>query len=198
MKFLIDGHATRVQFCLGTWPDLVSGQLITPLTGYRLGVRMFAIDNGAYSNFNERRFRAILSREEADRKNCLFVAMPDVVGNHRQTFGLWQQYVGEFTTWKKAFVAQDGFTSWPSDAHALFIGGSTRFKDSAEAVEIVRSAKEAGLHVHVGRVNTAARFIAFRKAGADTCDGSGVSRYDHMLTNISDAIRAQSHRRSLF
>jgi hypothetical protein len=48
----------------------------------------------------------------------------------------------------------------------------------------VRTAKILGIHVHVGRVNTPKRFEHFCRLGADTCDGSGVAMYDHMLEAI--------------
>lgn len=59
----------------------------------------------------------------------------------------------------------------------MFIGGDDAFKDSNSAADIVKAAKAIGKHVHVGRVNEVKRFVAFNRLGADTFDGSGVSRF---------------------
>ena len=67
---------------------------------------------------------------------------------------------------------------------AMFIGGRDPWKDSQAVLDIVRTAKVMKCHVHVGRVNTHKRWKRFADAGADTCDGSGVAMYDHMLSDI--------------
>lgn len=124
MKFLIDAHSSRVEHCVSTWPTVTLGQLVTPLTGFRLADEVpFAIDNGAYSQLDVARFKAILQRDKQHRARCLFVAVPDVVGSHRRTFGQWLELNHLADGWRKAFVAQDGFTDWPHGCDALFIGG---------------------------------------------------------------------------
>jgi len=70
------------------------------------------------------------------------------------------------------------------EMRAVFIGGCDPWKDSKAAADIVATAKTLGVHVHVGRVNTPRRFKHFTDLGADTCDGSGVARYDWMLEKI--------------
>jgi hypothetical protein len=47
-------------------------------------------------------------------------------------------------------------------------------------------------HIHIGRVNTLKRFRHFDKLGAHTCDGSGVSRFDHMLDAIAAGVMVES------
>jgi hypothetical protein len=37
-------------------------------------------------------------------------------------------------------------------------------------------------------VNTLKRYKLFADAGADTCDGSGVAMYDHMLDDIAKGL----------
>ena len=186
MKFLIDGHANRVQLRSEQWAEGVAGQLITPLTGDRRGHDTFAIDNGAYTSFNEKRFHSILRREFTVKEQCLFVALPDKVGCHATTLILYEDYYSLLNGWKRAFVCQDGFDCYPNEYDAIFIGGTNKFKDSKEALEIVTASLRAGKHTHVGRVNTYDRFIRFHEIGAHTCDGSGVSRYDHMLPRIKE------------
>lgn len=191
MQFLIDGHRDRVSFRAEQWPSGVAGQLLTPLTRYRRGSDTFAIDNGAFSRFNKNSFVSLLRREESVKQNALFVAVPDRIGSHRETLLLWEELNHLCDGWKKAFVAQDGYSGMPSGAGALFIGGTDAFKDSSDALCAVADALSLGKHVHIGRVNTPVRFIRYHEAGAHTCDGSGVSRYDHMLPRIREALNAR-------
>ena len=174
--------------------DLVSGQLITPLTQYLNWGGEFAIDNGAFSGFNAAAFAGLLVREAGNRERCLFVAMPDIVGNARRTLELWR-YRHDFAMgWPLALVAQDGIEDldipW-DELHAIFIGGGDPWKDSRAAQDVVRTAKVLRKHVHVGRVNTVRRFRLFAELGADTCDGSGLARYDHMLEDIEREMSAE-------
>ena len=48
-----------------------------------------------------------------------------------------------------------------------------------------------GKWVHVGRVNTAPRVKNWLGL-ADSIDGSGISKYDHMLENVLEAIHGSS------
>ncbi|MFZ5831264.1 MAG: hypothetical protein ACOY3P_14325 [Planctomycetota bacterium] len=60
-------------------------------------------------------------------------------------------------------------------------------KDSDAAYQVVRCGKLLQKHVHVGRVNCVSRYQAFAKAGGDTCDGTGICRFDYMLEDIRRA-----------
>jgi hypothetical protein len=189
MKFLIDGQRFRVQHRMEQWPEGVAGQLLTPLTRYKCGDTPFAIDNGAFSGFNEREFRNLLRRMELRRLEGLFVAIPDKVGCARTTEQMWEDFHELANGWRKAFVAQNGFSGFPRHPKpsAVFIGGTDKFKDSDEAHMICVIAKARGMHVHVGRVNGPERYKRFRHV-AHTCDGSGVSRYDYMIEAIRDSL----------
>jgi hypothetical protein len=190
MRFLLDVPLSRLSGRIGS--DLVRGQLLTPLTRYADGGGEYAIDNGAFSGFNASAFDSLLSRQSASIDRCLFVAVPDVVGNAVQTLAIWQ-HRRRFVPggWPLAFVAQNGAESmrlpWDEFA-ALFIGGRDPWKESRGVEELIATAKILGKHVHVGRVNTPRRFKRFADLGADTCDGSGVSMYDHMLDEIERSI----------
>ena len=61
-------------------------------------------------------------------------------------------------------------------------------EDNKTALNIIKTAKTLGVHVHVGRVNTAKRYKLFADVGADTCDGSGIAMYEHMLTDIEASL----------
>lgn len=192
MRFLLDKSPAVMAERLTTSSarDLVLGQLITPLTGYTNWGGVHAIDNGAYSGFDQEAFARILKREEPNQRRCLFVTVPDIVGNARRTLEIYRHrdwFVNVQDGWIPALVAQDGLESldvpW-QDVPVLFIGGRDPWKDSQACQDLVKTAKVLCKHVHVGRVNTLARFLRFADLGADTCEGNGASMYDHMLEEI--------------
>ncbi len=161
------------------------GQLRTPLNGNRHvpGVP-YGVDNGSFSRFDEHRWRRLLEEVDRDRDDLLFVALPDVVGDALRTLELWEWWAREVPDGLPlALVIQDGIEHvripWDRLA-AVFIGGTTAFKYSPQAVAAARAARMMGKWVHVGRVNTPGRLRVWRDL-ADSVDGSGISRYDHML-----------------
>jgi hypothetical protein len=78
---------------------------------------------------------------------------------------------------------------------ALFIGGSTAYKESAEARSLCGYAKAQGKWVHWGRVNGKRRYELALKAGADSIDGTGFSMYPDtripMIAEWDETIRRQ-------
>jgi len=164
------------------------GQLLTPLTRYRLRSDLWGVDNGAFSNFDEKAFRALLRREEHHRDQCLFVAAPDIVGSAQRTHELFGLWAPQLSGWPVALVCQDGQENLPipwDDVAAVFIGGTTNWKLSVHVEQIVKTAKMFGKWVHAGRVNDPARFRHFEAMGVDSCDGSGLARYTHMRVAVS-------------
>lgn len=198
MKFLIDGSSVRIGERRKQANELIAGQLLTPLTGYKRCEEFFGIDNGGFKEAKIEGFTRLIKRQYEFKDNCLFAAVPDKVENHKQTLAMWNDYQHIADGYKKAFVVQDGFDEWPNNADAIFIGGSTDFKDSYECELIVKAALNNNMHVHIGRVNTFYRFYHFHCLGAHTCDGSGVSMYDDMLEKlyrlyIKPDVRVQQH-----
>ena len=201
MKFLLDTSADSVKARLN---DLICGQLLTPLTNYKRWDGVFAIDNGAFSGFDANAFRRLLDRNKEQADQCLFVSLPDVVASARRTIEIYKlswEYKWIPTGYKRALVAQDGIEDleipW-GDLDAIFVGGGDPWKDSKASLDVVRTAKILGKHVHVGRVNTARRFKIFREAGADTCDGTGVVRFPEMLQIIRSSLTANLEGPNLF
>lgn len=196
MKFLIDGSANRIKVRRGQADEIIAGQFLTPLTGYKKCEDVFGVDNGAFSGMTPKKlqgFTRLLARYYEHRDKCLFVAIPDKVADHKQTLIMWDEFHHVADGYNKSFVVQDGFDGWPSNADSLFIGGSTEFKDSDECGQIVLSAIKNNMHVHVGRVNTYDRFIKFHMLGANTCDGSGISMYDHMIEKLYELLKEYNH-----
>lgn len=139
----------------------------------------WAMDNGAFSGFDEGAFVRMLERFHR-APGCLFVTAPDVVADAAATRDRW-------VFWSRllrglglppAFVAQDGLephqVPW-SDMGALFIGGSTAYKESPAALSLIGVAKARGMWAHVGRVNGQRRYRLMLMAGADSVDGSSFS-----------------------
>jgi len=115
---------------------------------------------------------------------CLFIPVPDAVGNAKATLDLFWQWWGRLHLWPLAFIAQDGQENFDFPPSAmwstLFIGGSTEWKTSQAAIECIKRARALGKHIHIGRVNWSRRYWLFAKLeGSEdfTCDGTR-TRYD--------------------
>jgi hypothetical protein len=172
-------------------PDVVVGQLLTPLNGFRLRDGLwFAIDNGAFAGLDTNGFLSRIGKCKDHIRRCLFVCLPDVIdpcsriGSARRTIEVFHRWRArpELQGWPVALVAQDGIGDFDlpwDDMNAIFIGGSDDFKTSAEARHVALAARALGKWVHVGRVNEKKRFSFWRDV-MDSCDGSGVSRFTHM------------------
>ena len=147
----------------------------------------YAIDNGAFAGFDAEQFLGLLEKERQRRDLCRFVAVPDVVGSARRTLEVFHRWKHKLTDWPLAYVCQDGQENLPlpwNDIAAIFIGGSTDWKMGQHAAACVKAAKAIGKWVHAGRVNTPGRFEYFEKLGADSLDGTGLSRYSWMREAI--------------
>jgi hypothetical protein len=146
------------------------------------------LDNGCFSEFREKTWRRMV--KEAEYNRPLWVAMPDIVGDARRTVELFHQFahVGDVP---RALVLQDGIgnVEIPWDKiDAVFVGGSDAFKIAPDAIHACKAAKMLGKWVHVGRVNTAARVRNWIGL-ADSIDGSGLCKYDHMLIDVLRMIK---------
>lgn len=156
------------------------GRLVTAASGNRLRAGwLWALDNGAYSNrWDPQVWAADLGRRRP-RAGCLWAAVPDVVADADSTSALWQQYAPAVRAagYPCAYVLQDGLrpTHVPWDeVDAVFVGGTTEFKDGPVARAAAREAHDRGVWVHVGRVNTWARMERWAPL-AHSMDGTMLS-----------------------
>lgn len=155
----------------------------------------WAADNDCFQGLNEPAYARML-HGISDLPGCLFVVVPDVLGDHKETFRqwrLWHPVVAEITGHPVAFVAQDGCTRPPwEQMDCLFIGGSSEFKCSQQARELVIEAKRQQMWVHMGRVNTDQRMRLAESWGVDSIDGTSVSRFrdTHLPKRLAQAGRA--------
>jgi len=192
---LIDKSPKELARKIAMHPTLIAGQLITPLTRYSNAGIKFAFDCGGYTRFDAKEFRRLLGRDRAMQPNCLFVVVPDIVGSARRTLEIWKRRRLFIPSgWKLAFVAQDGCEDmeipW-DELDALFLGGRDPWKDSQAAMDIIKTAKILEKHSHIGRVNEIKRYKRYAEIGADTCDGSGVAMYDHMLDKLASGLAGE-------
>lgn len=166
-------------------------QLFSPLTRFadKNPEGMKAMDNGGFAGLNIDAFNALLDRESHQRDMFRFVAVPDIVASARRTLELFDYWYSRLCDWPLALVAQDGQEDLPIPwdlIQAIFIGGSTRWKMSKHAADIIKTAGAMEKHIHVGRVNDPIRWQYFEDLGVDSVDGTGIARYSHMRIAIRD------------
>lgn len=163
--------------------DLAAGTigfLKTPAVGNSLdGVAVWAVDNGCFTGRypGDDAYMDFLARLEHRRDSCLFVAVPDVIGDAAATLAQFPGMASRIrgAGWPVALVGQDGMENldvpW-EDLDWLFVGGSTEWKLSRGAIDLIREAQANGKRVHIGRVNSGKRFARFASLRCDTADGT--------------------------
>jgi hypothetical protein len=167
-------------------------QLRTPLTGNRIGSVPYGLDNGCFTEFKRKTWERML--DEAEEQRPVFVSLPDIVGDALRTLDLFFAFMPITSGLPRALVLQDGIGNYPipwADLSAVFVGGSNTFKVSPECVNACKTAKMLGKWVHVGRVNEPKRLQQWLGI-ADSIDGSGISRFDHMLETVLETLQ-QGH-----
>lgn len=146
----------------------------------------WAADNDCFQGLDAPRYIAMLDKLKS-LPGCLFVTIADVVGDAVATAHAFEKWAPacERRGLPVALVAQDGLEDLPAwlertwhRLDALFIGGSTEWKEGPVAAELAREAKRRGKWVHWGRVNTRRRFDLITATGAaDSFDGSKWARW---------------------
>jgi len=159
----------KSQKCLPDHPRV--GTLVTPSNAAIPG-QVWAADNEAFVGFDARKFTMMLERID-QYEGCRFVAVPDVVADHKATLKRWRQWRNRISQ-PAAFVLQDGCQEVPDDADAVFVGGSTEWKLSDDAHRLIDGFD--GWR-HMGRVNSVRRLKLAKSWGIDSVDGTGMARY---------------------
>lgn len=141
----------------------------------------WAADNDCFQQLDAAAYRRMIAAIHG-LPGGLFVTAPDVVGDWRATRERWEEWALEIRAAGQplAYVAQDGqpFPEVPwLELDALFIGGTTAYKLSADAERLGRHAKRLGMWLHMGRVNSRKRFDYARAIGCDSVDGSSYSKW---------------------
>lgn len=181
MLVLVSG-STKTMKRLAASKQRNLGVLLTPSNGnsvesvLALGLP-WACDNGAFKGFDAGKFRVFLAKIK-NAPGCLWVACPDVVGDAKITINRFAEWSSEVKAsgHPVAFVLQDGQEDLEiPEADAYFIGGSTEFKLSEAAHELVLRVRPKW--VHMGRVNSKKRMTLAYQSSVDSVDGSGMSMF---------------------
>ena len=158
----------------------------------------YALDNGAWTAhqagkpFDVDGFKVVVARLAADAD---FVVAPDIVegglDSLRWSFS-WLPWL-LYRTQKVLIAVQDGtspddLAGAVSSRVGLFLGGSTEWKLSTMA-EWGRFAQARGCYFHVGRVNSVRRIYLCQACGADSFDGTSLSRYAVNANKLDHARR---------
>ena len=191
-------------------------------TGIKEG-RPWTLDNECFRRpFDYDRWPAHRHRLFPYSKRWLFVVVPDKPFDTQRTLALWQDWhalirkqLDRFDNCKRsgaymrklwlglAFAAQDGQESLPlpEEADWVFIAGSTEWKLSDAATSVMRRAWDAGMYIHVGRVNSQRRYRHFRRL-ADrldldivSCDGTAARFHPlQAIRRLTDMLEEPSPR----
>ena len=151
------------------------GALTTPNVGNILEPGIpWALDNGCFGDqWSETKWVATITRY-ATTPDCLFAVVPDVVGDASATDERWARYAPLVIGlgYRACYVLQNGCTTIPDNAQAVFTGGDDTWKLGRPAQRLVAHARNQGLWTHMGRVNSLRRlrFAAFHHY--DSVDGT--------------------------
>jgi hypothetical protein len=163
------------------------GLLVTPASSVHRQIGhygLWAADNGCFAETEARPFDPaawLAWLEQLPTAGCLFAVLPDVVGDPVATMARTRPFLDQVRAlgFPVAIVAQDGLESMPelleevlAEADVVFIGGSTDWKLGEGARYVIAQARERGLWVHVGRVNSLKRLRFALETGADSADGT--------------------------
>lgn len=104
-----------------------------------------------------------LGKMQPFRSRCLWIAGCDVLFNAQDTYDAYHEFRPYFRDWPLAYVAQNGSEDLPipEDAVAVFIAGTTAWKESYEALSVIERAQRLGKKVHIGRINWWDRYRKF-------------------------------------
>ncbi|MEU6033995.1 hypothetical protein ABZ801_01155 [Actinomadura sp. NPDC047616] len=183
--------------------------ILSPAAGNRLPEDcLFAADNSVYGGSypGDEPYLRWLERLAPHADRALWVTAPDVVGDHLATFARSRRMLADIRAmgFPAAFCAQNGM-EWDHSADlwdsfdVLFLAGTTAWKMSPAAAELVRIALDHGKSVHVGRVNSLSRMRYAEYLGASTADGTYLTYGpDQLLPTVLDWVRELRQQPALF
>lgn len=190
--------------------SLSIGRLVTPRHYPSLSETVaegitLAADNDGFGGVDFDAFSRMLTALAPYAAAVRFVTVPDVVCDAAGTFELWRQWAPRVAELEltPALVLQNGMVpdwrgvrfgaeviAW-DEIGAIFVGGDDAYKLGTDVALIIAAARERGLWIHMGRVNTVRRLRHAAALGCDSVDGSGWARFrDAMLPRYSRWISA--------
>lgn len=159
------------------------GLMRTPRNGYTLDdIAVWAMDNGCFTDGypGDDAYLDLLAELAPHADRCMFATAPDIVGDAAGTLERSAPMLERIRAlgYPVALVAQDGLENltvpW-STFDCLFVGGSTLWKLSTAAADLILEAHHKGKAVHIGRVNSRRRWDRFAELGpgvVTSCDGT--------------------------
>jgi hypothetical protein len=156
------------------------GQIVTPASGNRVIPDVdWCADNAAFTGRypGDDTYLAWLSARAHHAGRCAFAAAPDVVGDAAATLARSRPMLEQIRAlgFPAALVAQDGLehlaVPW-NDVDALFLGGTTSWKLGPAAAQLAAQARQRGLTIHMGRVNSLHRLRHAAAIGCQSADGT--------------------------
>jgi hypothetical protein len=159
-------------------PDL--GMIVTPKQGNKLPAQVaWCADNGCFGDGypGDDGYLRFLGTMADQTWRCDFATAPDVVGDAAGTLARSVPMLQPIRDagYPVALVAQDGLETmtmpW-NGFDVLFLGGSTEWKLGPGAASLTRQARERGLRVHMGRVNSRKRLRYAAEIGCTSADGT--------------------------
>lgn len=160
----------------------------------------WALDNGAWGchqrgeGFNAGGFRRALERwgEGAD-----WVVLPDIVGGGLASLDMSREWRDEVSAAGRPVLlaVQDGMEPHHIRDElgpnvGIFVGGTTDWKERTISTWGTL-ARAVGCYLHIGRVNTIRRTQLAVDAGADSIDGTTVSKYAVTAEKMARACRTE-------
>jgi hypothetical protein len=173
------------------WRLMISAKGVLRTEGFA-----YALDNGAWTAhangqpFDEVAFLVAFERLGAKAD---FAVVPDVVGGGAASLEFSLRWLDRLrpAPCPLLLAVQDGMAvadvaSLVGPRLGIFVGGTTEWKVNSVA-GWGRLAGTTGAYLHVGRVNTRKRIVLCTAAGADSFDGSAVSRWAIHLPLLDSA-----------
>ena len=181
--------------CGAGWRLLVSARGVLRHEGFPYG-----LDNGAWTAHQRGEPFDVAAFERAVEWGAAgadWLILPDIVGGGLDSLRFSLEWAPRLSGLCPLLLAvQDGMT--PADVApfvgpglGLAVGGSTRWKEQT-CRQWGQLAHRTSAYLHVLRVNTARRIRICAHAGADSFDGSSVSRFAKTLPLLDNA-RRQTH-----
>jgi hypothetical protein len=187
------------------------GMIATPAAGNTVPTGVdWCADNSCFTPGRypgETAYLRWLTRRADRAGRCAFATAPDVPFNASATLVRALPMLEQIRAagYPAALVAQDGLEdlaiSWDS-FDALFLGGTTQWKLGAAAARLAQQARQRGLWVHMGRVNSFKRLRYAASIGCHSADGTclafgpdhNLPRLLGWLTQVNAAIPGHQQR----
>ena len=159
-------------------------------------VAPYALDNGAWSAHQQERdfdVEAFEAAVEIAGRGADWIVAPDIVAGGLDSLRFTLDWLPRLENYRVLIAVQDGMTEDHIRQHidqrvGIFVGGSTDWKLDTMC-RWGALARQGGAYLHIGRVNTVRRIRLCQRSGADSFDGTSVTRFICNLPRLDNARR---------